>query len=68
VSKYSTGMESLERDDDVVASLAVTLDGFIARPDGSVDYLEKYPIAEFDFDAWVGSCQPWFAGLFRFLC
>jgi dihydrofolate reductase len=41
-------------DNDVVASLAVTLDGFIARPDGSVDYLDKYPMAEFDFDAWVG--------------
>jgi len=34
---------------DVVASLAVTLDGFVCRDDGSVDYLEKYPIEEFDF-------------------
>lgn len=40
-------------ENDVVASLAVTLDGYIARRDGSVDYLDKYPITEFDFDAWV---------------
>ena len=39
---------------DVVASLAVTLDMYVCRADGSVDYLEKYPIEEFDFDAWVG--------------
>jgi len=38
---------------DVVASLAVTLDGYVARADGSVDYLEKYPIEEFDFDGFV---------------
>ncbi len=41
------------RSNDVVASLAVTLDGFICRLDGSVDYLEKYPIEDFDFDAWA---------------
>jgi dihydrofolate reductase len=46
-------MQTMEHEDDVVASLAVTLDGFIARSDGSVDYLDKYPMAEFDFDAWV---------------
>jgi dihydrofolate reductase len=45
-------METSQHDNDVVASLAVTLDGFIARPDGSVDYLGKYPMAEFDFDGW----------------
>ena len=33
--------------------VAVTLDGYVARPDGSVDYLEKHPIAEFDFDGFV---------------
>lgn len=38
---------------DVVASLAVTLDGYVARADGSVDYLEKYPLPDFDFDGWV---------------
>jgi len=38
---------------DVVAMVAVTLDGFVARRDGSVDYLEKYPIAEFDFSGFV---------------
>ena len=42
------------RKDDVVASLAVTLDGYICRPNGDVDYLEKYPIEDFDFDEWVG--------------
>ncbi len=39
--------------DDVVASLAVTLDGYVAREDGEVDYLEKHPIPEFDFDAFL---------------
>lgn len=34
---------------DVVASLAVTLDGYVARTDGSVDYLDKYPMEDFDF-------------------
>jgi dihydrofolate reductase len=38
---------------DVVAMVAVTLDGYVARRDGSVDYLEKYPIAEFDFAGFV---------------
>lgn len=42
-----------ERTDDVVASLAVTLDGYVARSDGAVDYLDAYPIADFDFDGWV---------------
>jgi len=40
---------------DVVAMVAVTLDGYVARPDGSVDYLENHPIAEFDFDEFVGT-------------
>ena len=40
---------------DVVASLAVTLDGYVARTDGSVDFLEKYPLEDFDFDAFVVS-------------
>jgi len=43
-----------ERDNDVVASLAVTLDGFVCRPDGAVDYLENYSIDDFDFAAWAG--------------
>lgn len=42
-----------ERSNDVVASLAVTLDGYVSCLDGSVDYLEKYPIEDFDFDSWV---------------
>lgn len=41
-----------QRSNDVVASLAVTLDGFVCRPDGSVDYLDKYPMEDFNFDAW----------------
>ena len=36
---------------DVVASLAVSLDGYVAEADGSVGFLEKYPIE--DFDAFV---------------
>ena len=42
-------------DTDVVASLAVTLDGYICRADGSVDFLEKYQIEEFDFAAFTDS-------------
>jgi hypothetical protein len=42
-----------ERCDDVVASLAVALDGFVCRPDGAVDYLDKYPLDGFDFPAWT---------------
>lgn len=42
-----------DHETDVVASLAVTLDGYVCRDDGDVDYLEKYSIEEFDFDAWV---------------
>jgi dihydrofolate reductase len=43
------------REGDVVASLAVTLDGYVCRTNGSVDYLENYPIEEFDFDAFTES-------------
>ncbi len=39
---------------DVVVSLAVTLDGYIARTDGSFDYLNAYPVPGFDFDKWAG--------------
>ena len=42
-----------ERSEDVVASLAVTLDGFVCRSDGAVDYLDKYPLDDFDFPAWA---------------
>jgi dihydrofolate reductase len=38
---------------DVVASLAVTIDGYIARTDGAVDYLDKYPMDDFDFTAFT---------------
>ena len=43
-----------QRHDDVVASLALTLDGYVCRPDGAVDYLEKYSLGDFDFEAWAG--------------
>jgi dihydrofolate reductase len=46
-------MESGLNNKDIVASVAMTLDGYIARSDGTVDYLEKYPLTDFDFDAWV---------------
>jgi dihydrofolate reductase len=42
-------------DPDVVASLAVSLDGYIAEADGSVGFLEKYPIEDYDFDSFVDS-------------
>ena len=34
---------------DVVAYVAVSLDGYLAREDGTVDFLKKYPLEEFDF-------------------
>ncbi|MDX2378798.1 MAG: dihydrofolate reductase [Acidimicrobiia bacterium] len=42
-----------DRDNDVVASLAVTLDGYVSRADGAVDFLDNYPLTDFDFDAWA---------------
>lgn len=42
-----------DRDDDVVASLAVTLDGYVCRLDGSVDYLDKYGHGSDEFETWV---------------
>lgn len=56
IQKQMTGdlRPELDRHDDVVAHVAVTLDGFLAHRDGSVDYLEKYPIDDFGFEAWVG--------------
>ncbi len=36
-----------KRDTGVVASLAVSLDGYVARLDGAVDFLEKYPPSRF---------------------
>ncbi len=41
---------------DVVACLAVTMDMYIARTDGSFDYLAAYPMPGFDFDAWTDQC------------
>ena len=38
---------------DVVALLAITLDGYVARTDGSVDFLDAHPVPEFDFDAFT---------------
>lgn len=39
---------------DVIYMFAMSLDGFIARPDGSVDWLEDYPANDdFDFDAFL---------------
>lgn len=43
----------IERDNVVVASLAVSLDRYVARLDGTVDFLEKYPLSDFDFDEWA---------------
>ncbi|MEO4001355.1 dihydrofolate reductase family protein [Mesorhizobium sp. CAU 1732] len=42
--------------DDVIYMFAMSLDGYIARPDGSFDWLESYPAnADFDFDAFLAS-------------
>jgi dihydrofolate reductase len=41
---------------DVIYMFAMSLDGFIARPDGSFDWLDNYPAdAEFDFDSFLAS-------------
>lgn len=41
---------------DVIYMFAMSLDGFIARPDGSFDWLDDYPAdAEFDFDDFLAS-------------
>ena len=40
----------------IIANLAVTLDGFICKKDGSVDYLDKYNnIPNKDFDQFIKS-------------
>jgi dihydrofolate reductase len=38
---------------DIVASVAISLDGYIAEPDGGVDFLEKYPMEDFDFQSFI---------------
>ena len=43
----------IKRDTCAVASLAVSLDGYAARLNSAVDFLEKYPLADFDFDEWA---------------
>lgn len=41
---------------DVIYMFAMSLDGFIARPDGGFDWLENYPAnADFDFEAFLAS-------------
>jgi dihydrofolate reductase len=35
--------------------LAVSVDGFIAPPDGGVDWLEPYPAEEFGFPVFIGT-------------
>ena len=40
---------------DVVASLAVTLDMFVSRPDGDVQYLDKYVDTGYDFEAFAAT-------------
>lgn len=42
--------------DDVIYMFAMSLDGFIARPDGSVDWLDRFPANDdFDFAAFEAS-------------
>lgn len=40
---------------DVVASLAVTLDMFVSRPDGDVQYLDEYMETGYDFEAFAAT-------------
>ena len=41
---------------ETIYMFAMSMDGFIARPDGSFDWLEQYPAdADFDFDAFLSS-------------
>ena len=40
---------------DTVASLAVSLDGYIAQRDGSVDFLGNYSMDDYDFDEFAGT-------------
>jgi dihydrofolate reductase len=40
-------------DTDVVAFLAVSLDGYVAQSDGGVGFLEKYPLEDFDMDGFI---------------
>jgi dihydrofolate reductase len=42
--------------DDVIYMFAMSLDGFIAREDGGIDWLDDFPAnADFDFDAFMAS-------------
>jgi dihydrofolate reductase len=38
---------------DVVAFLAVSLDGYVAQSDGGVGFLEKYLLEDFDMDGFI---------------
>ena len=38
------------RMDDVVAQLALSLDGYVCELDGNVDFLSKYTMDDFDFE------------------
>jgi len=41
---------------DIIYMFAMSLDGFIARQDGSFDWLDDYPAdADFDFDSFLAS-------------
>lgn len=41
---------------DVIYMFAMSLDGFIARPDGAFDWLDNYPAdADYDFDSFLDS-------------
>lgn len=41
---------------EIIYMFAMSLDGFIARPDGAVDWLEKFPADDdYDFDSFMNS-------------